>query len=63
MLEIAEFSHGIEFIFKAVIGQYNLLTIFMHSHWIKQCMDIQRERKRVYEGLTLKVSTVDIRIK
>ena len=63
MLEIAEFSHGIEFIFKAAIGQYNLLTIFMHSHWIKQCMDIQRERKRVYEGLTLKVSTVDIRIK
>jgi len=43
----ADFSHVIEFIFKAVIGQYNLRTIFLHSHWRKQCTDIQRERKRV----------------
>ena len=35
LLEIADFSHGIEFIFKAVIGQYNLRTIFLHSHWRK----------------------------
>ena len=27
LLEIADFSHEIEFIFKAVIGQYNLRTI------------------------------------
>ena len=30
LLEIADFSHGIEFIFKAVIGQYNL-RIFLLS--------------------------------
>ena len=47
LLEIVDFSHGIEFIFKAVIGQYNLRTIFLYSHWRKQCTDIQRERKRV----------------
>ena len=47
LLDIADFSHGVEFIFKAVIGQYNLQTIFLHSHWRKQCTDIQRERKRV----------------
>ena len=47
LLEIADFSHGIEFIFKAVIGHYNLRTKFLHSHWRKQCTDIQRERKRV----------------
>ena len=47
LLEISDFSHGIEFIFKAVIGQYNLRTILMHSHWRKQLTDIQRERKRV----------------
>ena len=63
LLEIADFSHGIEFIFKAVIGQYNFRTIFLHSHWRKQCTDIQRERKRVDYRLKLKVSTVDIRIK
>jgi len=40
-----------------------LRTIFLHSHWRKQCTDIQRERKRVDSGLKLKVSTVDIRIK
>ena len=60
LLAIAVFSHGIEYIFKAVIGQYNLRTV--NSHWRKQCTDIQRERKRVL-GLRLKVSTVDIRIK
>jgi len=43
LLEIADVSHRIEFIFKAVIGQYNLRTIFLHSHWTKQCTDIQRE--------------------
>ena len=32
LLAIADFSHGIEFIFKAVIGQYNLRTIGLHSH-------------------------------
>ena len=47
LLEIADFSHGIEFIFKAFIDYYNLRTIFLHSHWRKQCTDIQRERKRV----------------
>ena len=47
LLEIADFSHGIEFIFKAVINQYNLRTILLHSHWRNQCTDIQRERKRV----------------
>ena len=31
LVEIADFSHGIEFIIKAVIGQYNLRTIFLHS--------------------------------
>ena len=45
LLEIADSSHGIKFIFKAVIGQYNLRTIFLHSHWRKQSTDIQRERK------------------
>ena len=35
LLEIADFSQGIEFVFKAVIGQYNLRTIFLHSHWRK----------------------------
>ena len=45
--EIADFSHVIEFIFKAVIGKYNLRTIRLHSHWRKQCTDIQIERKRV----------------
>jgi len=48
LLQIADFSHGIEFIYKAVIGQYNLLTIFLHSHWRKQCMDIQRDRNLIY---------------
>ena len=33
LLAIADFSHRIEFIFKAVIGLYNLQTIFLHSHW------------------------------
>ena len=47
LLEIADFSHGIEFIFKAVICQYNLKSIFLHSHWRKQCTDIRREIKRV----------------
>ena len=47
LLEIADFSHGIEFIFKAFIGHYNLRTIFLHFYWRKQCTDIQRERKRV----------------
>ena len=47
LLKIAEDSPWIEFIFKAVIGQYNLRFIFLHSHWRKQCTDIQRERKRV----------------
>ena len=47
LLEIADFSHGIEFIFKAFIGYYNLRTIFLQSHRRKQCTDIQRERKRV----------------
>jgi len=63
LLEIAVVSYWIEFIFKAVIGQYYLRTIFLHSHWRKQCMDIQRERKIVDKGLKLKVSTEDIRIK
>ena len=40
LLEIADFSHGIEFIFKAFIGHYNLRSIFLHSHWRKQCTDI-----------------------
>ena len=31
LLEIADFSHGIELIFKAFIGHYNLRTIFLHS--------------------------------
>ena len=35
LLEIADFTHGIEFTFKAVIGQYNSRTIFLHSHWRK----------------------------
>ena len=35
LLKIAEVFHWIEFIFKAVIGQYNLPTIFLHSHWRK----------------------------
>ena len=47
LVEIADFSYGIEIIFKVVIGHYNLRTIFLHSHWRKKCMDIQRERKRV----------------
>ena len=63
LLTIANFPHGIEFIFKAVLGQYNLRTIFLQSHWRKQCTGIQRERKRVDYGLKFKVSTVDIRIK
>ena len=63
LLEIADFSHGIEFIFKAFFGQYNLRTIFLYSHWRKQRTDIQRERKRMDKGLKLKVSTVDNRIK
>ena len=66
LLEFSDFggfSLPIEFIFKAVIGQYNFRTIFLHSHWRKQCTDIQRERKRVDYRLKLKVSTVDIRIK
>ena len=37
--------------------------LFLHSHWRKQCTDIQGERKRVDQGLKLKVSTVDIQIK
>ena len=45
-VRIADFSLGIEFIFKAVIGQYNLRTIFLHSHWRKQCTDIQREKEK-----------------
>ena len=47
----ADFSHGIEFILNAVIGQYNLRTIFLHS----SSLDIQRERKTVDKGLKLKV--------
>ena len=35
LLEIVDFSHGIEFFFKAVIDQYNLRTIFLRSHWRK----------------------------
>ena len=60
---ITYFLLPIEFIFKAVIGQYSLRTIFLHSHWRKRCTGIQRERKRVDYGLKFKVSTVDIRIK
>ena len=60
---ITYFLLPVEFIFKAVIGPYSLRTIFLHSHWRKQCTDIQRERKRVDYGLKFKVSTVDIRIK
>ena len=35
LLENADFSSGIEFIFNAVLGQYNLQTMFLHSHWRK----------------------------
>jgi hypothetical protein len=47
LLKVADFSHGIEFIFKAFIGEYNLRPIFLFSHWRKQRTDIQIERKRV----------------
>ena len=60
LLEIAEVSYKIEIIFKAVIGQYNIESAFLHSHWRKHYTDIQRERKRVDFRLKLKVSTMDI---
>ena len=63
LVEIADFSYGIEIIFKVVIGQYSWWTIYLESHWRKQCTDIQRERKRVDLGLKSKVSTMDIRVK
>ena len=43
LLEIADFSHGIEFIYKAIIGQYNLRTIILHSNWRKL---ISKEREK-----------------
>ena len=45
LLEIVDFSHGIEFIFKAVIGQYNLRTIYLHSHW-RNNVRISKEREK-----------------
>ena len=55
LLEIVGFSHGMESIFKAVIGEYNLLTICLHSHRRKQCItDIQREKK---SGLRTKIKS------
>ena len=60
LLEIAEVSYKIEIIFKAVIGQYNIESAFLHSHWRKHYTYIQRERKRVDFRLKLKVSTMDI---
>ena len=47
LLEVADFSHGIEFIFKAVkAGQCNLRTIFPHSHWKKNNVRIFKEREK-----------------
>jgi len=45
LFEIADFSHGIEFIFKAVIGQYNLQTIFLHCQRGKN-KRISKEREK-----------------
>ena len=53
--EIVEVSHWIELIFKDVIGQYNLRTIFLHSHRRKQWTDIQGERKK--SGLRTKIKS------
>ena len=44
LIEIADFSHGIEFIFKAVIGQYNLRTIFPLSLEKIMCGYPKREK-------------------
>ena len=55
LLEIADFSHGIEFIFKAVIGQYNLQTIFMHSHWRKVMYGYLKREKKM--GLRTKIKS------
>ena len=53
LLDIADFSHGVEFIFKAVIGQYNLQTIFLHPHWKKMYGYPKREKKTEYEFLKI----------
>ena len=45
-LEIADFSHGIEFIFKAVINQYNLRTIFLHSRLEKTMYGYPKREKK-----------------
>ena len=55
LLKIADFSYGIEFIFKAVIGQYNLRTIFLHSHWRKQLYRYPKREKK--SGLRTKIKS------
>ena len=47
LLEIEDFFHGIEIIFKAVIGQYNLRTIFLHSNWRNVWTSKEREKERI----------------
>ena len=46
LLAIADFSHGIEFIFKAVINQYNLRTIFLHSRLEKTMYGYPKREKK-----------------
>ena len=46
LLEIADFSHGTEFIFKDVIGQYNFRTIFLPHSLKKKNVRISKEREK-----------------
>jgi len=55
LLEIEDFSHGIELIFKAVIGQNHLRTIFLHSHWEKTMYGYPKREKK--SGLRTKIKS------
>ena len=61
LLKITEDSHWIEFIFKAVIGQY---TIYIPALSLEKTMyGYPKREKKVDYRLKLKVSTLDIWIK
>ena len=55
LLEIADFSHGKESILQAVISQYNLQTIFLHSYWRKVMHGYPKREKK--SGLRTKIKS------
>ena len=58
LLAIADFSNGLEFIFKGVIGQYDLRTIFLHYHWIKTIYGYLKREKNSVLRTKIKISHI-----